>query len=434
MPPAATSNSFQSNGSIWELSAPAAPELSALDTELDTDVLIIGAGFSGLSTALHLQDYALDVVLIESHCIGWGASGRNGGHVLPLIRKDPQAIIEHCGLKQGEALIHMIAESADYVFSLIERYGIECDAEKNGWIQAIHSEQQLKVSRDRYQQWLPYNSEMQLLDAEQTAQLMGTSTYPGALLVKSAGHINPLAYCHGLAKQVLKHGVRIFTDTPALSMQRQGERWKVSTPEGTIIADKVVLATAAYSDDLWPGLKKSFLPFYLYNIATKPLAEDLQRSVLPGRHPVTDSRSDSHVFHYDSAGRLITGGTFIFPVAWERRMQKHAQVVLRATFPQIENPQFESGHLWRGKISMTADILPHCHILAPNVFTWLGCNARGIALATRMGAVLADAVNEVSPDKWPLQPTDMQPIPAHEFSRLMTSIMLAYYRLRDKVM
>jgi glycine/D-amino acid oxidase-like deaminating enzyme len=181
-------------------------------------------------------------------------------------------------------------------------------------------------------------------------------------------------------------------------------------------------------------LKKSFLPFYLYNIATKPLESELQASVLPGRQPVTDTRSDSHVFHYDAAGRLISGGTFIFPTGWERRIVRHVESVLTETFPQLQNPQFELDYLWRGKISMTADILPHCHILAPNVYTWLGCNARGIALATRMGAVLADAVNEVGVESWPLRPTAMKPIPAQEFSRLMTSVMLACYRLRDKVM
>ncbi|NKB38537.1 MAG: FAD-dependent oxidoreductase [Gammaproteobacteria bacterium] len=419
---------------IWELSAPVAPETAALGSDLETDVLIVGAGFSGLSSALHLQDSGRNVVLIESHSIGWGASGRNGGHVLPLIRKDPKAIVEHCGAGQGDGLIQMIAESADYVFSLIERYGIDCDAERNGWLQAIHSDAQMKVCRDRYQQWLPYGADMELLNAQQSAELMGSFSYKGALFVKSAGHINPLAFCRGMAKELIAQGVRIFTDTPALSMHGSGKRWEVKTPSGTIIADKVVLVTAAYSDDLWPGLKKSFLPFYLYNIATKPLDAELQASVLPGRQPVTDTRSDSHVFHYDAAGRLISGGTFIFPTGWEERIVRHAESVLKEIFPQLQNPQFELDYLWRGKISMTADILPHCHILAPNVYTWLGCNARGIALATRMGAVLADAVNEVDVESWPLRPTAMKPIPAQEFSRLMTSVMLACYRLRDKVM
>jgi len=217
-------------------------------------------------------------------------------------------------------------------------------------------------------------------------------------------------------------------------MQQIDKRWQITTPTGTIRADKVVIATAAYTDSLWPGLQKSFLPFYLYNVATKPLAASVCSSVLPGRQPVTDTRGDAHVFHYDAAGRLITGATFIFPISWENRIITHARNVLFATFPQIESPQFELEHIWQGKITMTADVLPHLHILAPNVFTWLGCNARGIALSTRMGAVLADAVNEVPTQDWPLQPVKMQAIPAHTLSRLLTSVMLASYRFRDKFM
>lgn len=416
---------------VWELTAPPAPASNQLAEDINTEVLIIGAGFSGLSSALHLQDSSHDVVLIDAHSIAWGASGRNGGHVLPLIRKDPAAIIEQLGPEQGERLIRMVAESADLVFSMIERFEIECNAERKGWLQAIHSAQQLTVCENRLQQWQPYADDMALLEQNETSTLMGTDAYMGALFVGSGGHINPLAFARGMAEAAIKGGTRIFTDTPALALEEKGGRWQVKTPKGTITTEKIILTTAAYSDALWPDLQKSFLPFYLYNVATTPLNAELRSSVLPGRQPVTDTRSDAHVFHYDGAGRLISGGTFIFPYKWKPRLLTHVNNVLSSTFPQIESPQFELDHIWRGKVSMTADILPHMHVLAPNVFTWLGCNARGIGLATRMGAVLADAVNEVPMQDWPIQAIEMQGIPAHAFSNMMTSVMLAYYRLRD---
>jgi glycine/D-amino acid oxidase-like deaminating enzyme len=422
------------NGSIWELTAPAAPVTSHLTADINTDVLIIGGGYTGLSTAIHLQHSSHDITLIEAHSIAWGASGRNGGHVLPLIRKDPKAIIAQLGIEQGERLIRMVGESADYVFSLINRYGIDCDAEQNGWIQAIHSQQQLAISSKRFEQWQHYDADMAMLDRQQLAELMGSEAYLGGMLVKSGGHINPLAFARGLARVAVENGINIFTDTPAMTIEQIDKRWQIKTRMGTITANKVVFATAAYSDALWPGLQKSFLPFYLYNISTKPLDSAVRSAVLPGRQPVTDSRGDAHVFHYDGAGRLITGGTFIFPVNWENRLIKHAKQILSTTFPQLESPEFELQHIWRGKIAMTTDVLPHVHELAPNVYSWIGCNARGIALSTRMGAVLADAVNEVSIQDWPLQPVKMEVIPAHTFSRLMTSIMLAYYRVRDKFM
>lgn len=421
-------------GSVWELTATAAPDTHPLSTDINADVLIVGSGFSGLSTALHLQQSALDIVLIEAHSIGWGASGRNGGHVLPLIRKDPKAIIDQLGVEAGERLIRMVGSSADTVFSLIKQYGIDCDVEQNGWIQAIHSQQQLQVCGDRFEQWQGYDADMEMLDREKVSGLMGTDAYVGALLVRSGGHINPLSFCRGMARVAMESGTKVFTGTPALTMEAIDKRWKITSPSGSISADKVVLATAAYSDDLWPGLQKSYLPFYLYNVATKPLDEDVRGSVLPGKQPVTDTRGDAHVFHYDGEGRLITGGTFIFPFNWEDRLISHATQVLSETFPQIKSPQFELEHLWRGTVSMTPDVLPHLHILAPNVFTWLGCNARGIALSISMGTVLADAVNEVPEKDWALQSVTMQAISAHSFSRFMTSVMLACYRFRDKFM
>ena len=400
-------------------------------SDKNTEVLIIGAGFSGLSTALHLLESKRDIVLIDAHGIGWGASGRNGGHVLPLIRKDPQAIIDQLGDIQGERLIRMVAGAADYVFEMIERYGIDCDAERNGWIQAIHSKQQLQISQSRYQQWQNYAADMQMLNREELQQQMGTDSYLGGLLVKAGGHVNPLALVRGMASAAINKGLTIFTESPAISIKQVGKRWRVKTPEGSIVADKVVLATAAYSDTLWPGLRESCLPFYLYSIATEPLEPALRQTILTGRQPVTDTRGDAYVFHYDRDGRLITGGTFILPFAWKNRLARHATHVLGRIFPQIESPRFEHGYLWRGKVAITSDMLPHLHILAPGVFTWLGCNARGIALSTRMGAVLADAVNGIPEKDWPVQATSLRSVPLRLLSTVMTSTMLGYYRLRD---
>ena len=245
---------------IWELSAAPAPSGTSLETDLHCDVLIIGGGYSGLSTALHLKDTGLNVALIEAHSIGWGASGRNGGHVIPLIRLDPDGIISALGHTQGRRLLAMISESADYVFSLIEQYNIDCAAERNGWIQAIHSQAQMQVAKARVQQWQSFNSNMEVFDANASAELMGTKAYLGALVLKSAGHINPLSYARGLAQAVIKEGIKVFTDTPALGIEPAGSRWLVKTPKGTINAEKIVLATAAYGDGLWPNLQKSFLP------------------------------------------------------------------------------------------------------------------------------------------------------------------------------
>ena len=133
---------------------------------------------------------------------------------LPLIRKDPEAIIEQLGLEQGERLIRLVGDSASYVFSLIKRYGIACDAEQNGWIQAAHSQQQLAISTDRFKQWQAYAADMEMLDREAVAKLMGSESYVGGLLVKSGGHINPLAFARGMAQVAIDKGVNFLLIHP----------------------------------------------------------------------------------------------------------------------------------------------------------------------------------------------------------------------------
>lgn len=417
---------------VWELSAAAAPQTETLNADIRSDVLIIGAGYSGLSTALHLSGSGLDVTVIESSSIGDGASGRNGGHVVPLIKRPPDSVIAALGSEHGERLLRLVAGSADTVFALINEHNIQCDAERKGWLQPAHSPRHLQTTEKLCEQWRDWNTGMSMLDQNGLARCMGTDVYSGGLLVKGGGHVNPLAYLRGMARAVLAQGNSVYTSTPAVSMEQQGSHWLVKTPGGSILAEKVVLATAAYSGKLWPELASSFIPFYLYSIATTPLPDSLRESIMPGRQPATDTRSDAHVFHYDGAGRLITGATFVFPAAWQARIARKARDVLCSTFPQIGTPQFETGHVWRGRVAMTKDMLPHLHLLAPNVFSWLGCNGRGIALASSMGAVLADAVKGVAQQDWSIQPVKLEGIPAHTLARLLTSMMLVYYRYRDR--
>ena len=251
--------------------------------------------------------------------------------------------------------------------------------------------------------------------------------------MRAGGHINPLSYVRELARVAIGKGARIFTGTPALNIKKSADTWRVETPKGTIKADKVILATAAYSESIWPGLKQSIFPVNLYSVATKPLDNAIRQSVLPGRQPMTDSRRDARVFHYDGDGRLMGGGTFIFPAGWKKRLPKLMAKNLSETFPQIQQPEFESAHMWSGTVAMTRDSLPHLHILAPGVFSWIGCNARGIAFSTVMGKVFADLAGGESYETLPVRPVTLQPVKFHRFVSGLVSFSHAYHRGLDKL-
>ena len=419
-------------GCAWELSAVSAPATESLNNDINIDVAIIGAGYTGLTSALHLADSDANIAVIDSHSIGWGASGRNGGHVVPLIRIDPDSIIAKLGQAQGEKLIAAVKDSANEVFSLIRKFKLDCDAEQVGWLQPSHSDKQVEIAKKRAEQWQKHGADVDYLSLSKISSLLGSNAYKGGFIAHTGGHINPLSYVRELARVAMANGVQVYTNTPALDIQKSGSNWLIKTANATITANKIIIATAAYSDSIWPGLKQSIIPFQLYSIATKPLSEKIRASVIPDRQPMTDSRGDARVFHYDKEGRLLVGGTFIFPIAWQKRLPIHANKLLADTFPQIEEPEYEMTHIWKGSIAMTADVLPHLHRLTPGVFSWLGCNARGIALSTMMGKSLAKMVTDTDEDL-PLLPTEPNKIRFHRFNSLMTSSSLAFYRLRDKL-
>jgi glycine/D-amino acid oxidase-like deaminating enzyme len=424
--------------SLWAATAPPAPPTAPLRGEARTGVAVIGAGYTGLSAALHLAEAGIPCTVLEAAEIGWGASGRNNGQVIPtLSRADPDAIVagvprELGGAEKGEALVGLIRDSATLVFDLIRTHGMRAEAVQNGWLQPAHRPSRMRLVESRVRQWERRGAPVRLLSREEMAALAGSAHWHGGWENPTGGRINPLGFARGLAAAAIRAGAVVHTRSRVTALAREGTGWRLATPEGALRAERVILATNAYTPPgLWPGLHRSVVPVRSYQMATPVLSDNIRGTILPGGHALSDTRGDLHFFRFDAEGRLVTGGGLILPLGWEGRIRRRIGARLARVFPQLGEVRFD--YVWWGYVGGTADRLPHVYELAPGVLAWTGCNGRGVALATALGRELARAsagvpMREIAA---PVE-TRLRTVFGHQFRALGIAWQMARNRWSDR--
>ncbi|HUA90863.1 MAG TPA: FAD-dependent oxidoreductase, partial [Steroidobacteraceae bacterium] len=218
--------------------------------EVRAQVAVVGAGYTGLSAALHLSEGGRDVAVLEARAVGECASGLNGGQVIPGVKHDPDVLERLFGAAQGARLVDTVASGPDLVFDLIARHGIACDAVRTGWIQPATAEAALEEQARRVEQWRRRGAALEMLDRAQVARLTGSQRYCGGLMDHRGGTVQPLAYVRGLAHAALRAGVRLFERSPAVALRRSGADFEITLPGGTVRAPLVIVGTNAYTTAL----------------------------------------------------------------------------------------------------------------------------------------------------------------------------------------
>lgn len=424
--------------SLWAATAAPAPATTALPAgEHAVELLVVGAGVTGLSAALHATGRGARVMVLEASEIGFGASGRNNGLVIPaLTRADPDVLVRAFGVEKGEALVAVLRDAADTVFGLVRRHGIACEAVQQGWVQPAHRESRLLLSRSRFEQWQRRGAPVELLDRDQVAAITGSGFWCGGWLNRSGGHLNPLGLTRGLARAAQAAGAAVHTHTPVGGLQRAGDGWRVATAGGSVRAHKVLLATHSYSGfatpSPWPGLAQTLVPVRSYQMATQPLPAALRATVLPQGHAMSDTQGDLHFAHLDAQGRIVTGGALAFAPGYEARLRRRIGQRLLKLYPQLQAlDEVRFDHLWHGVFAATPDKLPRFWRLDDGVLGWVGCNGRGLALGTALGPVLADAALDGQRARVPLPFEAPRAIRGHAFAGLGVAAGTLYYRWKD---
>ncbi len=372
---------------LWARSAPPAPETPPLAEEAEAEALVIGAGYTGLSAALHLAEGGMRTLVLEAEEPGFGGAGRNVGLVNAGMWVMPEAVVEAFGPERGEALLALLGAGPERVFRLIARHGISCEALHAGTLHCGVGRKGMAELQERERQWRARGADVELLGREAAAGLVGSGIYEGALLDRRAGTIQPLAYARGLARAALAAGARICGGSPALEARHDGEAWIVRTPGGSARAPRLILATDAYGRDLWPEAagQQTRLPYF--NFATAPLPEALRAKILPQRQGAWDTKEVLTSFRMDAAGRLVVGSVGALKGFGARIHRDWARRAMAALHLDLVEIPFEAE--WFGEIGMTDDSLPRLHRLGPQALAICGYNGRGIAPGTVFGAALA---------------------------------------------
>ncbi len=413
--------------SLWAALAPARQPAPKLQQAVRADVTVIGGGLTGLSAAYHLAKSGRKVVLLEGQSIGWGGSGRNNGQVIPtLAAMEPAAMQARYG-ECAEAFIHLVRDSASELFDFIRQHNLACDAEQTGWFQPAHSAAHLRLSEARVQAWQSHGGPAELLDKAAGDALLGSTHWHGGMLNPTGGHINPLKLSFELARLCLGAGVQIYEHAPATAITRAGEGWAITTPEGGVNTDALLLATNAYSKDIEPRIERSVVPLTAYQLATAPLTEAQREAIIPARQAVSDTRGDLWYFRYTADHRLVTGAALLLKAGAEARLPALLKRRLETAFPQLAPLGFT--HIWNGFVGITADFTPRFHELGPNYYAFTGYNGRGLALTLPIGREFAHKING-QPCALPFEAP--REIPLHGLVKRVARSRLILTRLQDK--
>ena len=410
-----------------DTAAPAAPT-PPLEGDARADVVVVGGGFTGLSTALHLAQQGAKVLVLEAEEPGWGASGRNGGQVNPGLKHDPDQVERDFGQDLGGRMNALAGAAPAVVFDLIKRHDIECEARRNGTLRAAVGAKHAANIRASVEQLRRRQAPVELLEGAALVSATGTDRYPAAMWDRRGGDLNPLSYARGLARAALRAGAAVHGGTRALNLKRAGREWRLTTRLGTATADTVVLATNGYTDDLWPGLRRTVVPVFGAIAATAPLPEALAAAVMPGRAALYESGAITVYYRVDAGRRLLIGGRGPQREVAAVAALSHLVTYAEKLWPALRGIAWT--HAWGGRLAMTRDQYPHIHEPAPGIVASLGYNGRGVAMATTLGAQIAKRILHPH-GQFDMPITGVKPIALHALWPLAVRAAILRGRLTD---
>ncbi len=403
-----------------------------LDGGHDTDVCIIGGGFTGLSAALHLAKRGYKVTLLEARKIGWGASGRNGGQLGSGQRKDQWYLEKKLGMSDAAKLWQLAEDSKDLAKGIISDYHIECDL-KLGIAHPDHKAAYAGESReyvDHLRKQYGYDS-IEYLDQQTMAEVTGSDTYYGGNLDHGSGHLHPLNYALGLAAAAQQNGATLHESTIVEGYQ-SGKPNQVKTNRGVVSADTVILACNGYIGKLEQRLAGKIMPINNFIIATEPLDEATANSINPRDVAIADSRFVINYYRLSADKRLLFGGGENYSSNFPADIGAFVRKPMLEIYPKFADKRID--YAWGGTLAVTLNRMPHFGRLDNSgIYFAQGYSGHGVAMATLGGKIMADAVagETENMDLFGKLPT--RPFPGGALLRHPGLVLgMTYYALRDR--
>lgn len=417
-----------------ESSGDPSPESGGPSLPSKADVVIVGAGYTGLAAARQLARAGAAVVVIERERIGWGASSRNGGQVLTGLKLDPATLVARYGERRARALFEVAREALDRLEALIAEASIVCDYERVGHIQAAWKRSHFTAFR--HEQTLlarVFQHRVELVSPADQRSELGTDAYHGLLIDERSGALNPMRYVHGLAVAASRAGVTTVVGVGVNRLSRQSDGWTVSTSDGDVHTRDVLIATNGYTDAAAPALQRRFIPVGSYIIATEPLSPAQAEAILPRRRMAFDSKNFLYYFRLTPDHRLLFGGRAEFSRPNPETTRRAAAILRRGmtdVFPDLAEHRID--YAWGGNVAFTRDQVPRAGKLdeADGAYFSGGYCGHGIAMATHLGEMIARRIAG-EPIEHPLFDDRFAPIPLYDGRPWFLPLAGAYYKVKD---
>jgi len=423
--------SVSHTSSFYAASALDKTQRPQLTEDLSCDICIIGAGYTGLSSAIHLAEQGFKVVILEGSRIGFGASGRNGGQIVHSYSRDMDFIERNYGKDTGDAMGAMAFEGAKVLRRFVSQYDIQCDL-KQGGIFAACTTKQLDEMVVKKALWEKHgHNELEILDQQGIGSHVGSERYVGALLDKSGGHFHPLNLALGEAAAFESLGGVIFEDSK-VERVIEGNKPKLITANGSVTCDYVVVAGNAYLGDLIPKLEQKAIPCGTQVLTTAPLSISQQQDLLPTDHCVEDCNYLLDYFRLSADGRLIYGGGVTYGAREPSKIETMITPNMLKTFPQLKGVKID--HAWTGNFLLTLMRLPQFGRIGSNIYYMQGYSGHGVTSSHLAGKLVSELITGQAERFDVMASLPQYPFPGGKLLRVPYTAMGAwFYNMRDKL-
>jgi glycine/D-amino acid oxidase-like deaminating enzyme len=400
-----------------------------LVTDLDTEVCIVGAGFTGVSTALTLAERGVSVVVLEQNRVGWGASGRNGGQLIGGFSGE-ELMLKRLGQEVGDLVWDIGWRGNDIVRQRVEQYSIDCDL-KWGYMDVALKPRHMDAFREYHGELLRrgFGDDVELVEREDMHDYIGSDAYIGGLVNRRSGHLHPLNLCLGEARAAESLGVRFFEDTEVTGIEHS-DRPLVRTTRGAVRADQVLLAGNAYQHLEMKRLGGLVFPAGSYIIATEPLSLEEVMEINPQDLAFCDPNYVLDYFRLSPDRRLLFGGRCNYSGRVPRSISASIEPRMQKIFPQLRGKRID--YEWGGNIGIVVNRVPLIGRLEPNVFHAMGYSGHGVNMTHATGEIIADAMAGDSAKLELFEKVGHARIPLGQyFGSQMVALGMLYFRARD---
>jgi gamma-glutamylputrescine oxidase len=399
-----------------------------LTEDLNVDVCVIGGGFTGISSALHLAERGYDVVLLEGERVGWGASGRNGGQICTAYNKSMDSIAKLVGKDGAQAMWDVEVDSKNMIRERVERHNIDCDLHW-GYLHAAAKPSHMASVNDTYDEWERYGyTDTAVYDKQQLEAHLQSKIYHGALWEKNAGHLHPLNYALGLARAAKQAGARIFEDSRVLTLEK-GSTVSVKTDKGSVRAKFLVAAGNAYLGNMIPKLYRRVMPVGSFIVATEPLGAERASALIANNDAVSCTNNIVDYYRLSADGRMLFGGRANYSGYEPADLFAAVRPRMLNVFPQLADARLD--YAWGGNLAITLDRLPHVGSLDGNIFFAHGYSGHGVAHTGICGKLIAQAIAGTAEQFDVMAKIRHQPFPGGPIRMPMLALGMMYYKMRD---